>query len=113
MTITFIHCPVCDTPQSTCEGEDSAQEKYCQSCKSFFDILDAPRMQGMDRWVANRIGDEVSIVHEQNFHGRISYGWFHPDRKILFAKLGPFESDNIQILRLAERRASEMNIGKS
>ena len=59
------------------KGYSGCQCSYCQSYKNL-----------PSRWVVNIFGDEthseISVVRENNRHGRASWGWFDKDKKFVF-----------------------------
>ena len=109
------HCPLCGELERHFFDMDEPPKKhiYCGNCDKFFETKDAVRPSESPRWIPLVKHDEISVVRENNYHGRISHGWFGKD-KILVAETASrgFKGRSPcydQIVRLAEELATELN----
>lgn len=71
-----------------------------------------------NKWIVNVKGNhnsgEISIVRDNNSHGKRSYGWFGDDKILVFSSGGPCQDKTTtrifaKLIELAKEEAELMN----
>lgn len=112
---SHCHCPWCgDLGRHFLDFDKPPVDTiYCGNCGRYFRAEDAVRPSTSSSWMALVRNDEISIVRENNYHGRISHGWFGPDKVLVAATaIYGFKGRSPcydKIVRLAGELAREFN----
>lgn len=108
----YVHCPRCDKLNRYFNLH--CRTRICYHCGDVSKKSEFKEPEVSDRWIAQRMGHEISIVQMKDLHGRISCGWFS-DSKVLIAEAqahaGSSEVSPVvdQLFRLAEIEAEKRN----
>ena len=115
MNATYVHCPQCnDLDRHFSEGDNPKGSWFCQPCLEIYPCVDFKEPEISDKWVAQILGTEISVVQMKDLHGRISCGWFS-ETKILIAEVQAYANSSEvspvveKIMQTAKEEAIDRN----